>query len=235
MPHLQYLAHWMEVTAAPPKWRFIKEHPPNREQRARRCKACVLDFTDDQKLTKEVYSDTARLKNALDSSPQTEGSAQIRLIIVEDLSRDLIELLGARYDVDPLFFLSHISDYLFHNTRDPWVELPDLDSVARQRPHFNLSYLRARYFERPESFDKAEVESGTFNVLRRLDSDRSRKRLQNSLLDVNGASVTLTRSKTSLWVRPTTSGDDTVLGMLTVSLDIGAWLTNQQYYLWTQR
>lgn len=114
---------------------------------------------------------------------------------------------GAYYDIDPLFFLSHIDDYLFHHTRDRWAKLPNLDVEARNMTHFNLQYLRARYFETEGDFTAAEKESGLFNVLRRLDSDRSRKQLQGSLLDQKAASVTLTRAKTSLWIQPRGQND----------------------------
>lgn len=114
---------------------------------------------------------------------------------------------GGHYDIDPLFFASHIGDYLFHNTRDRWVEPPFLDVDARKMPHFCLSYLRAMYFETEQDFNEAEKQSGKFNVLRRIDSDRSRNRLQNSLLDLEDASVALSRAKTSLWVKPRESGE----------------------------
>ena len=216
LPHLEYLAHWMEVACSPPKWKFIKKCPTNRESRAAKCNVCVLNFDDGQSVDKAVFDNTADLQAALNLPLQKAEKAPIRLVVVEDLSRDVVELLGSTYDIDPLFFLSHIGDYLFHNTRDRWVELPDLDVDARQRSHFNVQYLRARYFKTPEDFDEAERESGSFNVLRRLDSDRSRKRLQNSLLDVNGASVTLSRSKTSLWLNRRDStpenGQDPIVG-----------------------
>ncbi|KAK3674528.1 hypothetical protein LTR78_005614 [Recurvomyces mirabilis] len=201
-PHVEYLAHWMEVSCAPPKWKFVKKHPTNRDERAQRCSVCVLDYVDDVLVKKSNFNTNAGLQEFLGQPTLVGTKPPIRLIIVEDLSRDVVELLGHEYDVDPLFFMSHIGDYLFHNTRDPWVELPDLDIDARRRTHFNLSYLRARYFKTDPEFKTAEGESGDFNVLRRLDSDRSRARLQDSLLDVKGASVTLSRSKTSLWVQP---------------------------------
>jgi hypothetical protein len=203
----------MEVTCAPPKWRFIKKHPENRDERAARCKVCVMDFEQDQpEASWSIHDQTENLRHALEKPPEDPERRPDRLLIMEDLSRDVVELLGAKYDIDPLFFISHIGDYLFHNTRDRWVELPDLDIVARERSHFTLQYLRARYFKTQDSFLKAERESGGFNVLRRLDSDRSRRRLQNTLLDLPGASVTLTRAKMSLWVRPRDNQEEPVLG-----------------------
>lgn len=84
--------------------------------------------------------------------------------------------------------------------------MPLLDVDARQMSHFHLSYLRARYFEKEKDFKDAEYESGMWNILRRLDSDRYRKRMQD-LLDLKGASVSLSRAKTSLWAKPRRSGD----------------------------
>ncbi|KAK5704095.1 hypothetical protein LTR97_003108 [Elasticomyces elasticus] len=216
LPHLEYLAHWMEVTCAPPKWKFIQKCSSNREKRAAKCKVCVLDFEDDKPVNEATFEDVTVLQTALRTPLQAAAQAPIRLIISEDISRDTVELFGSQYDIDPLFFLSHIGDYLFHNTRDRWVELPDLDVVARQRCHFNIQYLRARYFKTDESFKEAERESGSFNVLRRLDSDRSRRQLQDTLLDLKGASVALTRSKTSLWVKPRNGPNEPIVALLLV-------------------
>lgn len=179
----------------------------SRERRAQRTHICKIDYTNGQPPDQEIFIDTLSLRSALEESPQSSEEIQTRLLIVEDLSRDVVEMLGELYDIDPLFFLSHINDYLFHNTRDRWVELPNLDIDARNRTHFNLQYLRPQYFEDEQSFKNAERESGMFNVLRRLDSDRSRAKLQNGLLDRSGASVTLIRAKTSLWVKPRVAGE----------------------------
>ncbi|EMC95607.1 hypothetical protein BAUCODRAFT_44556, partial [Baudoinia panamericana UAMH 10762] len=225
-PHLEYLAHWMEVTCAPPKWKFIQKCESNRESRARRCHVCVLNYDGDGSLSSKTHESTVGLGAALMNDPSDGGKAPVRLIIVEDLSRDVVELLGARYDIDPLFFLSHIGDYLFHNTRDRWVELPDLNVVARQRPYFNVSYLRARYFKSQLEFAEAERQTGMWNVLRRLDSDRSSKRLSNGLLDEKDACVTLTRAKTSVWVKPRSSTEPVIAIVLvdpTVEVGYPQW------------
>lgn len=38
-----------------------------------------------------------------------------RLIVSEDLSRDVIEILGSAYDVDPSFFREHLTDNIWYN------------------------------------------------------------------------------------------------------------------------
>ncbi|KAJ0356971.1 hypothetical protein COL154_010620 [Colletotrichum chrysophilum] len=221
LPHLAYLGYWMEVTAAPPKWKYLQCFPGkergHREERAKRSHVCVVDYTGNQaKKSPDFINDVPGLERFLHHQPQTSTTAQIRLIVAEDLSRDLVELLGSFYDIDPQFFQSHIDDYLYHNPRDPWVELPSLDVDARQRNHFTLQYLRARYFETEAEFKTAEYDSGMFNVLRRIDSDRSRERLKGGLLAKTGDSITLTRSKASLWWKPRKDASEPVTAILLV-------------------
>lgn len=97
--HLEYLGHWMEVTCAPPKWKFLRSLTPEmrkkaRDGRAARTKACVIDYTKGVPGNSQMFDNSAVLKKALEDRPQTMESRQARLIIVEDLSRDVIEALG---------------------------------------------------------------------------------------------------------------------------------------------
>ncbi|KAF3807717.1 hypothetical protein GCG54_00007450 [Colletotrichum gloeosporioides] len=211
---------WL-ISAPGWKWKYLKcfpgKEPGHREERAKRSRVCVVDYTDNQpKKSQDFINDVPGLGHFLCHQPQTSATAQIRLIVAEDLSRDLVELLGSFYDIDPQFFRSHIDDYLFHSPRDPWVDLPSLDVDARQRNYFTLQYLRARYFETEADFEVAEYDSGIFNVLRRIDSDRSRRRLKDGLLDKLGDSITLTRSKTSLWWKPRKDPSELVTAILLV-------------------
>lgn len=43
------------------------------------------------------------------------SSVKLRLYVVEDLSREVIETLGSHYDVDPSFFREHLVDYVWYN------------------------------------------------------------------------------------------------------------------------
>lgn len=79
------------------------------------------------------------------------------------------------------------------------VELRHLDAVSRRQPHFRVSYLRPRYYRSTEEFERATEKAAEFNVLRQLDSDRSRKDLMNA---DDGAVATLMRAKASIWTRP---------------------------------
>ncbi|KAI1865904.1 uncharacterized protein JN550_008162 [Neoarthrinium moseri] len=199
-PHLRYLAQWMEVTTSPVKWKQFKQLGPRkdfyRNERAARTKVAVVDFSPDG--TVEVLPTIERSSNLCETLQEGQPSGVNRLYIVEDLSRDMIEHLGKELDIDPLFFREQINDYWWYNTRDPWVELPDLDVVARERSFFRLTYVQPRYFKEKDSFLKAKLQAGKFNVLRRLDDDSEHK----ALFDNDNAIVALVRSKASLWIKP---------------------------------
>ena len=102
------------------------------------------------------------------------------------------------------------------------VERRSLDLVSRQRSYFTLRYLRPRYYPTTDSFKKATKQAARFNVLRQLDSDRSRENLRGE----DGSAVTLMRAKTSLWVRPKSPTDKGVLGEK-ARFGRQAWLQDQ--------
>ncbi|KAI1466049.1 uncharacterized protein F4812DRAFT_461025 [Daldinia caldariorum] len=217
-PHLRYLAQWMEVTTSPTKWQLIKDLPQQklsklRSDRAEQTNIATVDFISGQPAPIIDYIKTPEsLVQSLDR-PAVPGAS--RLYVVEDLSRDVIECLGSKLDIDPLFFREHINDYTWYNTRDPWVELPDLDIVSRDRPYFHLTYNQPRYFKTPESFNEAQRQAGRFNVLRRLDADDGHE----SPFDEKSATVALVRSKASLWIRPAKTGQQAI-GVLLIDPSI---------------
>ena len=205
-PHVSYLADFMRVTTSPPKLRFLQAK--DQIERAERTKVSFLTFQTTGPVRRDDFSNIHGLSEALEGSGNDHDHVHARLIVVEDLSRDVIEKLGARFDIDPLFFRSHISDYLWHNTRDPWVELPNLDIVSRKHPYIHVRYVQTRYFRSEESFMKAKWEAGGFNVLRRVDRDGN----WVPGADIPGSDVGLVRSRTSLWIRPNKNGETGVLG-----------------------
>jgi len=137
-----------------------------------------------------------------------------RLFIVEDLSRDVIEALGSTYDIDPLFFRSHINDYLWYNTQDPWAELGELPSISQSRRFWNFRYMRPRYFQDQAQLELAIEQMGAFNVLRRLEQDlsyRVRKLRRNLTKEPPVGSL---RTKSSLWIRENGKGEYGTVGKI---------------------
>ncbi|KAH8679633.1 hypothetical protein BGZ60DRAFT_427955 [Tricladium varicosporioides] len=212
-PHITWLADFMEVGTSPLKWKFLVKE--DIDERAKRTRVAILDFSEDgEKPTRKDIQSSAALRELFSDHDFNHDPAYARLIIVEDLSRDVIETLGAQYDIDPLFFRSQVSDYLWYKTEDAWVELNDLDHVAAERNFFNIRYMRPRYFTTEKSIDDAKEELGTFNVLRRLEQDLSWRVRQ--MRKPKGATVGVVRSKTSLWLRRNKPGETGILGILIV-------------------
>ena len=185
----------MRVTTAPPKWQLLSTE--DKKERASRVKVALLDFRADS-VTRLDVTTAAQLSELSSNSPTAHDGLLSRLFVVEDLSRDMIEILGLNLDVDPMFFRRHISDYIWYNTRDPWTELPDVDFVARKRPYFQASYSPTKYFRTRRSFSLARLEAGGFNVLRRIDRDA----IWVPGADIPGSDVGMVRSKISFWVQP---------------------------------
>ena len=196
----------MKVTTAPPKQKFLDDQ--DRREKASRTKIAMLTFRPNAVVHRVDFSDISNLSTALIEPQNSHDDVHARLFVVEDLSRDVIEALGARFDIDPLFFRGHISDYMWHNTRDPWVELPDLDVTSRKRSYLHVRYVQTRYFRSEDSLRRAKWEAGGFNVLRRVDKDGN----WVPDVDIPNSDVGLVRSRTSFWVRSNKPGEKGVLG-----------------------
>ena len=196
----------MKVTTSPPKQRFLTEE--NRRERASRTKVAILTFEPGNPVHRVDCDTSTDLFQACNKTSDDHDDVYARLIVVEDLSRDVIEILGSRFDIDPNLFRSHISDYMWYNARDPWVEPLELHIMAREKSYFQMRYIQTQYFRDKESYHEARRQAGGFNVLRRVDKDGSWVRG----IDIPDSDVGLIRSQTSLWIRPNRHGENGTLG-----------------------
>jgi hypothetical protein len=184
----------MEVGTIPVRWLGVR-NDKQREERAERTKVTFIDYSGQAK--KFDISTANELKKVLsDISCSPSEDLPLGLFLVEDLSREVIEMLGSKFDIDPLFFREQIVDYNWFNTRDPWAMAPSLMASMRHRNWFRMRNVRLRYFTSDQSFQNAQMESKTFNVQRRLDDDENTWRY----MDKVGATIALTRTKTSIWI-----------------------------------
>jgi hypothetical protein len=151
-----------------------------------------------EELAQELTEWKELARNSGTEELNTLKDIQFRLYVVEDLSRDVIEVLGSGLGIEPSFFRAHIVDYAWYNVRDRWRDLPTLNVDSRQQNWIQLRYVTARYFESGNDFKKAEKEAEEFNILRRPDDDLSNK----SWWDKEGAKVGLTRARVTFWLKP---------------------------------
>lgn len=201
-PHLRLLADFMEVTTTPLRWakyqKKADETEAERERRATKTNVTQLDYLGSGKVIQRNYKTSENLSQALqeETEKDDDDQVQLKLYVVEDLSRDVIEFLGAYLDIEPAFFRSHIVDYAWYNTRDRWMDPPNLDVVAERQRWFQLRFVTARCFKTRESFEEGRNETVSFNVFRRLDDDGNK-----AYEDKSGVTVGIRRTRASFWLK----------------------------------
>ncbi|KUI69788.1 hypothetical protein VM1G_05072 [Cytospora mali] len=228
-PHLELLADFMDVGTTPTRWnpKVPGGYPVDEEERKKerlkrfeRTNICVLEYPrqkPDEKpdvVKKKDIKNATELKDHL-SQLRNDPSVKLRLFVVEDLSREVIETLGSTYDIDPSFFREHIVDYVWYNIKDWWRDPPNLDIVSRGQNWFQMRFVRARYFKDDESFRKGDHEARKFNVFRRLEDDRNQSKLWDKTEDnKTELRIGLIRSRATFWLKPTDKEDETLIGVL---------------------
>ncbi|KAG5657969.1 hypothetical protein KAF25_006920 [Fusarium avenaceum] len=196
-PHLQVLVDFMEVGTIPTRWCRFPEEKGYRDQsprytypreeslrlheqssRSSRVNVALLQYKAMQK--PDITRFESR-KSGLLTSKQLERSAndikiatetdQFNLFVVEDLSRNVIEILGSTFGIDPQFFRAHITEHVWNNVRDRWRDPSVLDVDARRRDWFQMRFMRSRYFAIEKDLHDAEKETNEFNIIRRIIAD----------------------------------------------------------------
>lgn len=163
-------------------------------------------------MSKETIRKPRELDTALDGlkTKSANGASRFNLIVVKDLSRDVIEMLGSHLDVDPSFFRQHVTNRAWHKVGDWWKEPPNLDVAFSGQNWFSIRYIRARCFPDEASFCRGFEEASNFNVDRRLDKDWN---FSNFWDGVDGKiEVGVIRSRASLWIKPSDRPNDGGVG-----------------------
>jgi len=222
---LRYLADFMEVGTVPLRWKDLKDNfKDERQERIQRTEVTYLKCSQSQKMTSVSLQDPHALRRCVSNLTSLSSDAgSTHLLVVEDLSRDVIEILGTAFDIDPFFFRDQIDEYGWYNTRDPWANPPSLMAAIRDRKWFRIRNVRLHYFASKKDFEEARHESNLFNVLRRPDDDQNHWQY----LDKPGAVVSLTRTKTSVWTGKTGKDGDITIGIVlvdpTITLGTPIW------------
>ena len=217
------------------RYAYVAERLPmmavesERRKRAKKCNIALLEYTHNGGVRVERYQepghqdskDLSALENYLlqlkAGHKQAENqAADSRLIVVEDLSRDVIDTLGRTLNIDPLFFRAHLMDYAWNNIRDLWKQPRTPKFVIREREWCHIRFVRARYFPDEDVLTKGYNETTEFNVHCRINFDenesfwdrdkppRSRRRKSRQTKTTKKTEtvrcrVGLVRSRATLW------------------------------------
>ncbi|KAJ3563148.1 hypothetical protein NPX13_g8301 [Xylaria arbuscula] len=208
-PQLRLLADFMEVGTDPLRWKnfhgddkinaytYPEDHEgrgKRQSERAQRTNVGQLEYLNDNtvKLVGQ-YTTPEQLTAALRDSDKRgkrglrdRSQVGLRLFVVEDLSREVIERLGYHFDIDPDFFRSHIMDYAWFNIRDPFWDPPSLYMNTARRDWHQVRFCRARYFPSPATFSKGQDAVNQFNVGRKLYDDENKAYWDTNLPDKGG-------------------------------------------------
>lgn len=98
-----------------------------------RTNVCLLEYPKvGPGVEQSRFHTSAELEDCLSNMGEND-SVNMRLFVVEDLSRNVIEALGYHFKVDPSFFREHIVDYAWYNTSklskavsEAWIAPPPL-------------------------------------------------------------------------------------------------------------
>ncbi|CAG8957247.1 hypothetical protein HYFRA_00009449 [Hymenoscyphus fraxineus] len=201
-PSLRLLADFMEIGTSPVRWSNMEKQSPRqraaeRRERASRATITRLEYSPSGIIPQE-YNTILDLRKALNDELQESeaNKGRFRLYIVEDLSRDVIELLGGHYDIEPAFFREQIFDYAWYNLRDRWFDPPRLKVTTKNQRWLQLRFPTIRYYKTAEEFTRGSAEYENFNVYRRHEDDIN----NTSKWDDKNAKVGLARSRVSLWL-----------------------------------
>ncbi|KAG6989790.1 hypothetical protein G7Y79_00064g094130 [Physcia stellaris] len=117
-----------------------------------------------------------------------------RILIIEDLSNDVVEILGSMLGIDPLFFASHIDSFedQIATTRPSTAILP---STLRSQNFVNLPYHRV-----------VELELGSLESEKGLLRDMNVPRKVAILPTLKGINVGLARNCCSILKTETRDG-----------------------------
>jgi long-subunit acyl-CoA synthetase (AMP-forming) len=120
----------MEVGTSPKRWvdlgnlkgseakreKLRAEQERKREERARKTKVTRLLYLKNngvQKTERPYETPDELLAGLKEVTPEEkEDGVSLKLYVAEDLSRDVIEHLGAQLDIEPAFFREQIVDYV---------------------------------------------------------------------------------------------------------------------------
>lgn len=120
--------------------RFLSTHAASH----RSCHIVALDFREGVKgLCARSNVALHDLPSKIRGDDELGKSLQGRIFIIEDLTKDIIELLGLELDIDPLFFAMHLHAYNREGLHHQPPSEATLPSRLLKQNYININYHRS--------------------------------------------------------------------------------------------
>lgn len=150
-----------------------------RSERVSHSRVCLLDYEENEVEPHVTYFERpidlrSKLLEINGDEKDHVPESGLKLFVVEDLSRDTIDLLGHHLRIEPDFFRSHLREHAWFNIRDPFWVPPSLHMDVASRNWHQVFFCRARYFTDLAKFREAQRAVDNFNIKRKLDEDESK-------------------------------------------------------------
>ena len=178
-----------------PCLRNLYQFLQNNTASQRACRIVCLEYSSVSSPPSRRSIDLDDLALLLSTATKERDDLCGRLLIVEDVSSDVVETLGSLLEIDPLFFASHIDTFQIDiaTTRPSTVTLP---STMRSQNFLNLHYHRVIEFENLET---KKILHRDMNVPRKV---KILPRLQGSSIGLarHCCSTLKTEGKDGLWI-----------------------------------
>ena len=118
---------------------FLSNHAPGH----RSCRIVALDFRGVKGLCTRSNVALHDLPSKLRGNDELGNSLQGRIFIIEDLTKDIVELLGLELDIDPLFFAMHLHVSQKRGLKHQPPSEATLPSRLLKQNYININYHRS--------------------------------------------------------------------------------------------
>lgn len=184
------LHSYQQFIAAQCKWnpclQNLSDFLASNQFRQNSSRIACLEFSSEDYHPRHQNLDLSGLATILQEPYAKSGSLLGRILIIEDLTKNVIEIVGSSLEVDPLFFAAFLHNTRVElTTRKPSVSI--LPSKARDLDFATIKYVRA-------------LEFGIMASPGKLFSDANARR-KVSVIPLNGACVGCVQGHFSTLIR----------------------------------
>lgn len=161
----------------------------------RACHIVCLAFSSTPGPPRRQSLDLDSLASTLSTPAARRDGILGRLLIIEDITTEIVETLGCLLNIDPFFFASHIDTFRIDVARAR-PSMANLPSIMRTQNFLNLHYHRVVEIENPESTHELLRDMNVPRVVRVL----SKFKGTNIGLVRHCCSILEAKGKDGLWI-----------------------------------